>query len=312
MVRNLAGRLLAVLLTVSLLDGALAQSSLVPTPAPGALEAGEVILLAQADFEAERQEWEQIVNSRDPQDFIRFIEKYPNSVFRSAADAAVLRLPPVTSPAVSPAQVQEQSPTQQAAPVQPATTAADPEEIARATQENLIRLGCLSGRADGEWGRRSEQALSDYARRSGVGLASLDPTVDLLDRLEDETERVCPLACAVTEVAHGDRCVRKTCGRGEELSRRGECVAVAPPPLRCGPGEVKRGNRCVDAPQPQKVTCGPGERIRNGRCVTVTPAPPRVVNEGCPRGAKRQNGYCYFTPFCSAANKGLPGTDVCE
>lgn len=34
----------------------------------------------------------------------------------------------------------------------------------------------------------------------------------------------------------------------------------------------------------------------------------------CPKGAKRnpRNGHCYFSPLCSPANKGLPGTDQCE
>lgn len=318
--RNIVSRSFAILLSLSFAFAAMAQSR---DAAPGLFQQGPsepVIRLAQADFEAERQEWERIVGSQNPQDFIRFIEKYPNSVFRSAADAAVLRLPPVADapPAQQPAASgQATTPAATPAPVAPAQTApatGDDADIALAVQEELIRIGCLSGRADGDWGRRSEQALSEYSRRKGVALASLDPSSDVLDMLEGETRRVCLVSCAVTEVAQGDRCVRKTCGRGEELNRRGQCVAVAPPPLRCGPGEVKRGNRCVDAPRPEPVTCGPGERLRNGRCVDVTPPAPRApVSDGCPRGAKRnKNGFCYFSPLCSPSNKGLPGTDVCE
>lgn len=324
--RNITSRSLAILLSLSFAFAAMAQSQ---GPAQGLFQQSPPepeIRLAQADFEAERQEWERIVGSQNPQDFIRFIEKYPNSVFRSAADAAVLRLPPVadTAPAQQPAPAgQATAPATApatetpAATVQTAPATGGGTDLAQAVQGELIRVGCLSGRADGDWGRRSEQALSEYSRRKGVSLASLEPSADVLDLLEEETQRICPVSCAVTEVAQGDRCVRKTCDRGEELNRRGECVAVAPPPLRCGPGEVKRGNRCVDAPRPEPkpvVTCGPGERLRGGRCVAVQqPAPRAPVSDGCPRGAKRaKNGHCYFSPFCSPANKGLPGTDVCE
>ncbi|MEZ5871665.1 MAG: caspase family protein [Nitratireductor sp.] len=89
-----------------------------------------------------------------------------------------------------------------------ASRSIDPGELARSTQSELQRLGCLSGRIDGKWGSGSERALKDYAGRQGVKLASLDPTIDLLDRLKATKVRVCPLVCSKGQEESNGRCVK--------------------------------------------------------------------------------------------------------
>ncbi|MEZ5871666.1 MAG: caspase family protein [Nitratireductor sp.] len=89
-----------------------------------------------------------------------------------------------------------------------ASRSIDPGELARSTQSELQRLGCLSGRIDGKWGSGSERALKDYAGRQGVKLASLDPTIDLLDRLKATKVRVCPLVCGKGQEESNGRCVK--------------------------------------------------------------------------------------------------------
>jgi len=81
------------------------------------------------------------------------------------------------------------------------------EELARSTQTELIRVGCLAGGADGIWGKGSERALRDYAGRQGIELAALEPTTDLLDRLKATTARVCPLVCRAGQEEQDGRCV---------------------------------------------------------------------------------------------------------
>ena len=89
-----------------------------------------------------------------------------------------------------------------------ASRSIDPGELARSTQAELQRLGCLSGRVDGKWGSGSERALKDYAGMQGVKLASLDPTLDLLDRLKATKVRVCPLVCGKEQKESNGRCVK--------------------------------------------------------------------------------------------------------
>jgi hypothetical protein len=82
----------------------------------------------------------------------------------------------------------------------------DPAELALATQKELARIGCLSGRADGKWGAGSERALKDYAGRQGIELASIQPSAEILGRLKATTVRVCPLVCGKGMEEKNGRC----------------------------------------------------------------------------------------------------------
>ncbi|MCR5856365.1 OmpA family protein [Mesorhizobium sp. J428] len=169
-------------------------------------------------------------------------------------------------------------------------------ELARSMQQELIRVGCMDGKADGDWGASSADGLKDYAQRTGLKLVLAEPQPDLLGRLRGEDGRVCPLACGPGEVEEDGQCVAIACPPGQKLSKKGLCADVtARKEIVKIPPKVEKPKR-VRASEPAKVT----RRV----------AP---VRDGCPPGARRaQNGYCYYSPFCSAANKGLPGTDQCE
>ncbi len=95
----------------------------------------------------------------------------------------------------------------------PAQTASEPApvdltELAVATQKELARIGCLSGKADGKWGSGSERALKDYAGRQGVKLASFQPDAEMLERLKATKVRVCPLVCGEGSVEKNGKCSR--------------------------------------------------------------------------------------------------------
>ncbi|RWP18012.1 MAG: hypothetical protein EOR01_23620 [Mesorhizobium sp.] len=83
----------------------------------------------------------------------------------------------------------------------------DSGELTVATQAELVRLGCLTGQADGKWGLGSRKALQNYADRQGVKLASLEPTAGVLERLKAVGGRVCPVACEDGMEVRGDHCV---------------------------------------------------------------------------------------------------------
>jgi hypothetical protein len=82
------------------------------------------------------------------------------------------------------------------------------KELARAVQRELNRLGCNAGAADGQWGKNSSAALKRYGQHGNLKLASLEPTDDLLDRLNTQTGRVCPLDCKSGYENKSGACVR--------------------------------------------------------------------------------------------------------
>jgi OOP family OmpA-OmpF porin len=171
-----------------------------------------------------------------------------------------------------------------------------PRELARSIQQELIRIGCMAGKADGDWGRASADSLKDYVNHKGVKLVLAEPDQELLFRLQGEDERVCPLTCGPGTTEENGQCVAITCPAGQKLSTSGKCATV---PVR---KEIVRVQPRIE--QPRRVPAPASARVTR----QVSP-----VRDGCPQGAKRAaNGYCYFSPFCSAANKGLPGTDQCE
>jgi len=87
-----------------------------------------------------------------------------------------------------------------------ATGQMDAGELRLATQRELVRVGCLE-QVDGKWGNGSRKALQAYAERSGLKLASLTPTEELLNGLKAAGGRVCPLVCGSGMEVRDNRCV---------------------------------------------------------------------------------------------------------
>ncbi len=165
----------------------------------------------QREKEAEIAYWASIKGGGGTAYFEAYLAKYPNGQFadlaririadirRAAEKAEADRIAKEKTAAEQKAKDQQEivvAKLEQPAPkADEAAPSIDPRELALQTQKELARLGCLSAKADGNWGGGSEKALKDYADRQGVKLASLEPTADVLDRLKATTIRVCPLVC---------------------------------------------------------------------------------------------------------------------
>jgi len=91
---------------------------------------------------------------------------------------------------------------------EPATTppAGDPD-LVRNTQLELIRLGCSSGDADGNWGQSSRAAVGRFNRYAKASLNEKEPSSVTLSALRGHDERVCPLTCGRGFRAQDDTCV---------------------------------------------------------------------------------------------------------
>jgi len=160
--------------------------------------------------------------------------------------------PTVTiSPAAPPnaAPLPDVAPPNIAALPEIARLSAEPDTgtLARNIQLELVRLGCYSGRADGEWKKPTREAVAKFNRYAHAKLGADQPSDDLISALRRHDERVCPLLCARGFRAHGDNCVAierapspKEHKARERLERR-QSVARTP---------VEPATRKASAPRP--------------------------------------------------------------
>jgi len=130
------------------------------------------------------------------------------------APPAAAASPPAVPPFVPPSLAAE--PPAAPAPViaalpEPSTTPAASEagepDLVRNMQLELIRLGCSSGDADGNWGKSSSAAISRFNRYAKASLNEKEPSSTTLSALRGHDERVCPLTCGRGFRAQDDTCV---------------------------------------------------------------------------------------------------------
>jgi hypothetical protein len=87
-----------------------------------------------------------------------------------------------------------------------AATQPNSPELVRSAQNELIRLGCFTGKPDG--GLTSTQgALSRYLAIQGQPTDRPSVTQDLVAELAKHTTRVCPLVCNSGETLKGETCI---------------------------------------------------------------------------------------------------------
>ena len=119
-----------------------------------------------------------------------------------------------------------------------------PEQV-RTAQQELIRLGCMSGVADGRLDAATAAALMLYLNKQGIKPGgNVRVTDDLIADLRKQTARVCPLTCPPGKVADRDQCIDAT--KGKPIARPGN-----ESPTRRGGGGNPAGRPTQQAaPQP--------------------------------------------------------------
>jgi len=158
-------------------------------------------------------------------------------------------------------------------------------EATRDIQAELNRLGCVAGRPDGLWGKKSTRAVGKYARFSKIKLVTLQPTYDLLDQLRGHTSSICPAPRRVVKKR------AKTCQAGQRLSRKGNCYwpkTKVKGVAQCQPGQqVSRNGSCF-WPNRQ-VQQQPGVIVQQRQPqVIVQQRRPQVIQQQPPQ--RRNNG----------------------
>lgn len=151
--------------------------------------------------------------------------------------------PPVAAPAPEPAP--SQPPIRRAAP-RPA-----PVDLATPLQQELKRLGCLTGRVDGIWGRGSRAALKRFANQAGLRLGS-EPSEQAIKEARNTESGYCP------PVRAAPRPQRQQGGcRSGTVLLEGQCIPKSEIASFCGPGYERSGSRCVSmaGQEPQLDRC---------------------------------------------------------
>jgi hypothetical protein len=153
---------------------------------------------------------------------------------------------PQTSPQVAPQQppVRRAAPAPRPAPVRRAAPTPPPAPVDLATplQRELKRIGCLTGRVDGIWGRGSRAALQRFSNQAGLRLGS-EPT----ELAIAETSRTEAGFCQTVRAAPRPQRTQpqqQGCRAGTVLLE-GQCIPNSEIASFCGPGFERSGSRCV-------------------------------------------------------------------
>ena len=120
------------------------------------------------------------------------------------------------------------------------TEEAKATDLARGIQTELRRLGCYRMTVDGDWGKGSIRALTDYYRNTKQVAATTDPTVELLGDLFLRSGRICKQPVIVKKVNKPARVasdegrgrVSGSAATGGKAARRSQPARrpAAPPP----------------------------------------------------------------------------------
>jgi membrane protein involved in colicin uptake len=91
--------------------------------------------------------------------------------------------------------------------VKRAAVAPNSPQLVASAQGQLIRLGCMTGKADGTLNPLTTTALTRYLTIEGQPTDKPTVTQDLVSELGKHTTRVCPIECKSGETLKGETCV---------------------------------------------------------------------------------------------------------
>lgn len=176
-------------------------------------------------------------------------------------------------------------------------------------QEELARLNCSPGRADGLWGKKSQRALDNFARSSRLKLVNSSPSEELYYQLRDYRGKGCVIprtrvakTCPAGQlISSKGKCYTpraktrsvKTCRAGQKLSSKGNCYTPKKKVVKtCRAGQKLSSKGNCYTPKKKIASC-PSGQVRSSRGHCYVPSKPKVV-QACPRGQRRSSrGHCY-------------------
>jgi len=202
--------------------------------------------MAMMDTDTAVAQWQAVSQSSDPQQFMTFLQRFPDSIFSKLAQARLNQLKARqaetsvaatvnqqmamvdTESAVAPSRAKSTQParpthTAEISPLQSDVDSAPDPDLPRKLQLALNKVGCDPGTIDGQWGRNSNSALHRFAKYAKLTLPDEPVNSETLDLVERWNGRVCPLECGKRQVENNGQCITKTCPKGRKLSASGKC-----------------------------------------------------------------------------------------
>ncbi|SCB56013.1 Uncharacterized protein, contains caspase domain [Bradyrhizobium shewense] len=101
--------------------------------------------------------------------------------------------------------------------------AQSPQQLTKAVQSELRRVGCFANAEEGDWGAKSQRSLTQFNKYAGTKLNTMLASADALDAIKAKSSRVCPLVCDHGFRADGDACVKIACRAGYRVNDDNEC-----------------------------------------------------------------------------------------
>jgi Caspase domain len=162
------------------------------------------------------------------------------------------------------------------------SNAVSKEDAARSLQTELQRVGCFSGKLDGDWTAPSQHALDQFNKYAGTKLDIKLASADALDSVKSRQTRVCPLICDHGFRANHDRCEKIVCHGGYFIGDDNTCQKRTAVKRDANPIAKPRESSSASTGE-QQIYCGPG----GGNQASM---PCRPVAKGC-RLVSFSNGY---------------------
>jgi hypothetical protein len=138
----------------------------------------------------------------------------------------------------------------------------------RSAQTELIRLGCLTGKADGTPSDPTKTALGRYMSIGGQPTDNISVTVALVTELTKHTTRVCPIECKADETLKGETCVAN------------ERPAAAPATVSKSDDQDNAKSRRKQADRQQEAPRHPKQAAEAPRARQQAQARPSIVSGG--------------------------------
>jgi uncharacterized caspase-like protein len=202
--------------------------------------------------------WSLVKDSKDPNQFRLFLDRFPDSARKGEAQQLMATLGAEQRAAALALEQRMAALTAGAQHAAPAAPVIDDHEIARSLQLELKRLGCFDGAVNGKFESTTRDALHNFAKLASIKLPDDGLSSDTLKIIRGVDKRVCPLACKSGERADGDHCIRIVCPSGQIL-RDGSCAAKPE-------AEPKRRVTERPAPHPRAAAPAAAPAARGGKC----------------------------------------------
>lgn len=149
-------------------------------------------------------------------------------------------------------------------------------QIITRLQQALIEKSCLSGRADGIWGRNSAGALERFAEYSNEALDDQEPSADLLEAIET-SKVVCDTEPSVARRTspQASEPRRAECAEGQKRNSRGKCYT---------PRSTRTVKTAPSEATPTRTRSTPSRTTTTRRTTTRTSSPkPKPVVRAAPK-----------------------------